>query len=168
MAPQFRFGRNAIVRIAPVTPVDASGNATKPDAAAFQVLCAHNELTFGFEHTTMDIENFCTNGKTVAVRDGGMDATLEFGDITWVETDAAITIMKNAAFNGVTDAPTETGGMVWVEILPLGTGLSKPVFDLVIDVLSWEMTIPAKGAITVAHNTITVLEGPDEGTTPAA
>ena len=49
------------------------------------------------------------------------------------------------------------------EVLPLGIGAGKPVFDLIIDVLEWDLEMPSKGAITVKHQNISVLEGPTEG-----
>ncbi len=157
MAPKFRFGKNAILRVAAVTAFAANGSATKPLAANFKLLCLAAEVTIGIENTTIDIENFCTNGRTISVRDGGRDGTMSLGNTTWVEDDAAVVIMQAAAF-----ADSETGGLVFVEVLPLGAGVGKPVFDLVIDVRTWELTIPSKGVITVAHE-LSVQEGPIPG-----
>lgn len=154
---KYRFGKNAIVRVAAITAVAADGTVTKPQASAFQVLCLANNVTFGLENGTVDVENFCTGGATVSVRDGTQTGSMSLGESTWVEDDASLDIMKDAAFS-----KTEQGGWVFVEILPLGAGAGKPVFDLIIDVRRWEMTIPSKGVITVTHE-LNVLEGPTEG-----
>jgi chorismate synthase len=161
MAPKFRFGKNAIIRTAPVVAFATSGEATKPSASAFKLLCLAQDATIGIENTTIDIENFCTGGRTISVRDGGKNGTMSLGNTTWVEDDEAVLMMQEAAF-----AEDETGGLVYVEVLPLGAGVGKPVFDLVIDVRTWELSIPSKGVITVAHE-LSVLEGPIPGTLSA-
>lgn len=161
MAPKFRFGKNAILRAAPVTAFAADGSATKPAAASFKVLCLHQEVTIGLENGTIDIENFCTGGRTVSVRDGTKTGSMDLGETTWVEDDPVVKMMEDAAFS-----ETETGGNVWIEVLPLGVGAGKPAYDLLIDVLAWELGIPSKGVITVTHE-LTVLEGPDRGTQAA-
>ncbi|UQN10367.1 hypothetical protein [Deinococcus sp. QL22] len=160
MAPKFRFGKNAIIRVAPVTAFTGE-LATKPATAAFKLLCLASEVTIGIENTTIDIENFCTGGRTISVRDGGRDGTMSLGETTWVEDDPAVVIMQTAAF-----AETETGGLVYVEVLPLGAGAGKPVFDLVVDVRTWELTVPSKGVITATHE-LSVQEGPLPGVIPA-
>lgn len=161
--PKYRFGKNAILRVAAVIAFGADGSATKPAANSFKVLCAHKQVTVGLENGTVDIENFCTGGRTISVRDGTQSGTLSLGDdITWVEDDDVLKILEDAAF-----AATETGGIVWIEVLPLGVGATKRVFDLVVDVKTWEIDIPVKGVVTVSHE-LTVLEGPLRGVQPAA
>ncbi|MFB9990457.1 hypothetical protein ACFFLM_00425 [Deinococcus oregonensis] len=44
--------------------------------------------------------------------------------------------------------------------------MSKPVYDLVVDVKKWELSILSKGVITVSHD-LSVLEGPIPGILPA-
>lgn len=161
---KFRFGKNTVTRVVPITQYDpATGEAVKPAADAFKVLCVTDEISFGFQHGTFDLENFCTGGNTQTVRDGSKEGSVEFGDLTWVEDDPAVKILEDAAYSD-----TETGGDVWMEVLPLGLGLNKPVYDMGFQVNSWEMTVPAKGAITVAHNEINVFKIPERGTTAAA
>ena len=160
----FRFGKNAVTRVAPITEYDpVTGDAKKPAADAFKVLCVTDEVSFGFQHGTFDLENFCTGGDTQTVRDGSREGEVEFGDLTWSENDPAVKILEDAAYSD-----TETGGDVWMEVLPLGLGPSKPVFDMAFQVNSWRMTLPAKGAIAVEHNEINVFKIPERGTTPAA
>ena len=119
--------------------------------------CLEIKFALGRWNGTVDVENFCTGGATVSVRDGTQTGSMSLGESTWVEGEASLEVMKDAAFN-----TSEQGGWVYVEILPLGAGAGKPVFDLIIDVRRWEMTIPSKGVITVTHE-LNVLEGPTEG-----
>lgn len=163
--PKYRFGKNAVVRIAaiPVGSIAADGTVTKPAAGDFKVFCLHNNVSIGIANATFDLENFCTGGKTIKVRDGTKDGRMTIADAQWVENDDALEILKDAVFSN-----TETGGWVYVEVLPLGIGAGKPVFDLIIDVLEWDLEMPSKGAITVKHQNISVLEGPTEGVQPAA
>ncbi|WP_394649569.1 hypothetical protein [uncultured Deinococcus sp.] len=161
MAPKYRFGKNTVLTAAPVIAFAADGSATKPGAAAFKVLCLHQEVSVGLENGTMDIENFCTGGRTVSVRDGTQSGTMDLGNTTWVEDDDVLKMFEDAAFS-----KTETGGYVWIQVCPLGIGSGKPVYDLLIDVRTWKITSPAKGAITVEHD-LSVLEGPTRGTQAA-
>jgi hypothetical protein len=161
MAAKFRFGKKTILRVAPIIAFAADGTPTKPAAASFVVLCQHNEVKVGLQNGKFDLENFCTGGRTISVRDGTQTGTLDFGNLTWVEDDPAVKMMEDAAFS-----TTETGGNVWVEVLPLGAGVGKPFFTLIIDVEEWELTSPSKGAITAAHK-VTVIDGPQRGALPA-
>ncbi|WP_295818020.1 hypothetical protein [uncultured Deinococcus sp.] len=160
-APKYRFGKNALIRVAAIATIAADGTVTKPATAAFKVLCLAKDTTFGLENGTVDIENFCTGGRTVSVRDGTQSGTMELGETTWAEDDDVLSLMEDAAFS-----EDEQGGWLYVEILPLGAGTGKPVFDLIIDVNTWSMSIPSKGVITVEHG-LTVIEGPIRGTVAA-
>ncbi|MFB9990456.1 hypothetical protein ACFFLM_00420 [Deinococcus oregonensis] len=111
--PKFRFGKNFIIRVAAVTTLAADGSATKPEAANFKLFCLPKDAKIGIENTTVDIENFCTGGRTISVRDGGKNGSMDLGETTWVEDDAAVVILQDAAF-----AETEAGGYVYFEVLP--------------------------------------------------
>ncbi|MBZ9753006.1 hypothetical protein K7W42_19390 [Deinococcus sp. HMF7604] len=157
---KYRFGKNSVVRVAPIPSgsIAADGTVTKPVTGNFKVLCLHNSVSVGLENGTIDLENFCTGGKTVSVRDGTQQGSLEIANVTWVEDDLAVKILEDAAFSG-----SETGGWVYFEVQPLGSGTGKPIYDLIVDVLSWRLTTPAKGTITVEHQNLSVLEGPTRG-----
>lgn len=158
---KFRFGKNAVIRVAPITVVAADGTVTKPATDTFKQLCLAKSVKIGLENGKVDIENFCTGGNTVSVRDGTQKGSMDLGESTWVEDDPALKIMEDASF-----AKTEIGGWVYVEVQPLGAGAGKPVYDLIIDVQKWELDIPSKGVITASHD-IDVLEGPIKGILPA-
>lgn len=160
--PKYRFGKNTVVRAAKVIAFAADGTATKPDAGTFKVLCLHQEVTIGLENGKVDLENFCTGGRTVSVRDGTKTGSMDLGNTTWVEDDDVLQMMEDAAFTEV-----EGDSLIWVEVAPLGLGVGKPVYDLVIDVDSWELSNPSKGVITVAHE-LSVTEGPMRGVQAAA
>jgi len=158
MAPKFRFGVKTITRVAPIIAYASDGTPTKPAAGTFQTLCRGNSIEVGLENGTVDIENFCTGGRTISVRDGSKNGTLGgFDGMTWTEDDPALMLMEAAVFD-----TTETGGNVWVQVMPLGVGTGKPVYDLQIDVRKWVLKAPSKGVITVDHE-VYVQQGPDKG-----
>lgn len=161
--PVYRFGKNAVIRAAPLAPGDvaADGTVTKPLAATFKVFCLPNSVEIGVSNSTVSIENFCTGGQTVNVRDGGQEGTMTIGESNWTEGDEVLGYFEDAAF-----ADTPTGGWIYIEVAPLGVGAGKPVYDLIIDVRGWTMSIPSKGVITVTHD-LAVLEGPIPGTQAA-
>ncbi len=89
--PAFRFGKNAVVKVAAATPADG----TKPAAAdAFKVLCLTNEVTIGLSNGTITLENFCTGGADVEVPDGTTTGKVELGDATWTEADPALILLE--------------------------------------------------------------------------
>ncbi|MGY2892478.1 hypothetical protein [Deinococcus sp. UYEF24] len=158
MTPKFRFGNRTIIRVAAIIAFASDGTATKPVAGTFQTLCRGNSIEVGLENGTMDIENFCTNGRTVSVRDGTQTGTLGgFDAMTWTEDDPALMAMEAAAFSTV-----ENGGAMWVQVMPLGMGVGKPVYDIQIDVRKWTLKAPSKGVVTVDHE-VYVQEGPAKG-----
>jgi len=143
--PAFRFGKNAVVKVAAATPADG----TKPAAAdAFKVLCLTNEVTIGLSNGTITLENFCTGGADVEVPDGTTTGKVELGDATWTEADPALILLEAAAFNST---GAQYSGYVWFEVMPLGAGTTKPVYDILVFVKEWSMKTPSKGVITVQH-----------------
>lgn len=160
---KYRFGKNAVVRIAPIPAgsIAADGTVSKPAPGDFEVLCLPNSVSIGLQNGSIDLENFCTGGKTIKVRDGTQNGTFEISESNWIEDDAALEILEDAV-----QSTAETGGWVYVEVLPLGIGSGKPSYDLIVDVMEWSMTIPSKGFITVQTQNISVLEGPLKGVQP--
>ncbi len=161
--PVYRFGKNAVILAAAIaaTAIAADGTVTKPATADFKVFCLPSSVEIGVSNSTVPIENFCTGGQTVNVRDGGQEGTMTIGESTWSEGDPVLDVFEAAAF-----ADTPEGGWVYISVAPLGVGVGKPVYDLIIDVRAWTMTIPSKGVITVGHE-LAVLEGPIPGTQAA-
>lgn len=109
------FGKNAIIRIAKITAglIAADGTVTKPDSDSFRNFCLPREITFGGKHGKIDIESFCTGGRTVSMKDGSYQGTLDLGEVYWTEDDPAIILLEGAA----QDLVSETGGYVWFEVL---------------------------------------------------
>ena len=151
------FGKNAIIRIAKITAglIAADGTVTKPSPEQFRNFCLPKEISFGGKHGKIDIESFCTGGRTVSMKDGSYQGTLDLGEVYWTEDDPAIILLEGAA----QDTINETGGYVWFEVLPTGVGAGKIAYDFLVDVDEWNNKIPSKGLITATYN-LAVLEGP--------
>ncbi|GAA5513646.1 hypothetical protein Dcar01_02390 [Deinococcus carri] len=147
-----RFGKNARIEVAPYT------DGSEPPAAAWQHLCLTNRVSLGGEKGTETFENFCTEGNEVEVLDGSEKGTLEFGDTTWTEDDAALAVLKKAS-----KAKTEDGSKVHYRVFPLGKGEGKPVFRGIFQVKNWKLDVPSKGLIKI-ENGVTPLGVPEEGT----
>lgn len=152
---QYRFGKNAVVRVAP-----GMADGTKPLAASFKVLCLVKDVSIGLTNGKISLENFCTGGNTIDIPDGTSMGSMTIGTANWTEGDLSLMIMEAAAQNTL---GTDTGNDVWAEVCPLGIGTGKPLYDLPIWVEKWDLKIPDKGVITVDYG-VSVYGKPQPGT----
>lgn len=150
-APKFRFGKNAVLEVAPAT---AQGAEPPLADASWKVLCLTKEVKIARENGTETIENFCTNGQEIEVADGSSKGTMDLGETLWVEDDPVLQMIETACFSS-----DENGTTLYMHVYPIGKGAGKPYYKLTVQVKKWELTMPSKGTIKVDHD-INVIEGP--------
>lgn len=148
----FRFGKNARMEIA--KPLDGMEAPALKDYTYF---CLTNQISIGLNKGSVTIDTFCTGGE-VEVPDGSSTGTLEFGDTTWAENDAALKILEDAAFS-----ETEDGSTLYYAVYPIGKKENAPMFRGRLMVNEWKLDMPSKGVIKVT-NGVRAYGKPERGT----
>lgn len=148
----FRFGKNARMEIA--RPLDGMEAPALNDYVYF---CLTNQISIGLSKGSVTIDTFCTGGE-VEVPDGSSTGTLEFGDTTWAENDAALKILEDAAFSD-----TEDGSTLFYAVYPIGKKEGAPMFRGQLMVNEWKLDMPSKGVIKVT-NGVRAYGKPERGT----
>ncbi|WP_293913736.1 hypothetical protein [Deinococcus sp.] len=150
-APNFRFGKNARIEIAPYT------NGTEPAVGDFLNFCLTNQVEVGLTNGSITIDSFCSEGD-VEVPDGSQTGILTFGDTTWAEDDLSLKLLENAAFS-----KNENGQKVHYRIYPVGKAVGKPVWRGLFNAADVKLMIPSKGIIKMIV-TPKVQGAPERGT----
>lgn len=154
-----KLGADAIFRVA---PVGASGET--PAADQFKELCLSSEVTVGFESKEISFAIFCSRGADVKIPTGA-EGKVALSEMQWIEDDAALTIMENAAYAAAGKPPAgTTSAVVAYEFLPEGAGKGKTVYRGTFTVKSWSIKAAAAGTVTVENPTIAAGGIPEKGT----